>query len=136
MAQAKQKDEEKYHDEKIVGLGYDGRKDNHTRAMIADSYGKLRMRMIREEHISVTAEPSGKYLTHFVPDDPVHPEKPALKVAQEIYEMLKQMGALDSLKVLGGDSTNTNTGWKGGTHAHMERLLGRRLFWAICNTHK
>ena len=37
--------------------------------------------------------------------------------------------------VLAGDSTNSNTGWKGGTHKWVEELLGRRLVWAICNLH-
>ena len=36
---------------------------------------------------------------------------------------------------LGDDSTNCNTGWNGGTHAHLERLIGRNLYWGICNIH-
>ena len=34
-----------------------------------------------------------------------------------------------------GDSTNMNTGWKGGSHALLEKLLGRRLYWGICPLH-
>ena len=133
MSQAREG--ECHKESKILGIGYDGRKDAQTRAMVPDSYGKLRMRLIKEEHISVTEEPAGKYLTHFVPDEPVYPEKPALKVAQALYELLDQHDSLESLPVLAGDSTNSNTGWKGGTHAHLEKLLGRKLFWAICNIH-
>ena len=56
-------DNQKYEGEKIIGMGYDGRRDKQTRAMVADSTGKMKMRMITEE-------PSGRYLTHFVPETP------------------------------------------------------------------
>ena len=135
MQESKVKDNEKYKTDKIVGIGYDGRRDRHTRAMVADSTGKMKMRMITEEHESVTEEPSGRYLTHFVPEVPVHPEKPALKVAQGLFDILEQHDSTDSLQFLAGDSTNMNTGWRGGTHAHLERLLGRRLYWGICPLH-
>ncbi|KAG0730199.1 hypothetical protein GWK47_028755 [Chionoecetes opilio] len=85
---------------KIVGLGYDGRKDK-TRAMLPDSYGKLHPRLIREEHVSVTEEPSRRYLWHFVPEDPVPPEKPAFKVARALlYGLLVTYDSTDSLIVL------------------------------------
>ena len=119
--------------EKVVGMSYDGRRDKRTRAMVPDSFGKMRMRVITEEHESVTEEPSGQYLAHFTPEPPVHPEKPAEKVAEALYELLLKHDSTESLMLLGGDSCNTNTGYKGGTHAHLERKLGRRLFWAICN---
>lgn len=135
MKDSKEKDKEKHEGEKIVGMGYDGRRDKQTRAMVADSFGKLKMRLITEEHESVTVEPSGKYLAHFVPETPVHPEKPALKVAQGLYSILEQHNSTESLQFLAGDSTNTNTGWKGGSHALLEKMLNRRLFWGICNLH-
>ena len=62
-------------------------------------------------------------------------EKPALKVVQGLLAILEENDSTQSLQVLGGDSTNMNTGWRGGTHAHLEELLGRRLYWAICNLH-
>ncbi|KAG0719337.1 hypothetical protein GWK47_050703 [Chionoecetes opilio] len=103
--------------------------------MVPDSYGKLHPRLIREEHVSVTEEPSGTYLWHFVPEDPVPPEKPAFKVAQALYDLLVTYDSTDSLIVLQGDSTRANMGWKGGTHAHLEKMLGRKLFWSICVLH-
>ncbi|KAG0718738.1 Chitinase domain-containing protein 1 [Chionoecetes opilio] len=134
MASARDLDQGKHQGTKIVGLGYDGRKDK-TRAMVPDSYGKLHPRLIREEHVSVTEEPSGRYPWHFVPEDPVPPEKPAFKVAQALYDLLVTYDSTDSLIVLQGDSTRANTGWKGGTHAHLEKMLGRKLFWSICVLH-
>ena len=58
MGGAKDKDRE--NQKQIVGLGYDGRRDRHTRAMVEDCHGKKKMRMITEEHESVTEEPSSK----------------------------------------------------------------------------
>ena len=135
MEDAREQDLEKHKEAKIVGMGYDGRKDKHTRAMVEDSHGMVKMRMIKEEHIAVTEEPVGKYLTHFVPEDPIYPEKPALKTAQALYTILEKFDSLESLQILQGDSTNTNTGWRGGSHALLEKLLGRKLFWGICNIH-
>lgn len=135
MRMAKDLDDEKHEGNKIQGLGYDGRKDPMTRAMVQDKNGKSHIRMIKEEHVSVTEEPSGQYLWHFVPEDAVYPEKPALKVAQAIYDLLVAHDSTDSLRVLAGDSTNMNTGWKGGTHALVENLVGHKLYWAICMLH-
>ena len=97
--------------------------------MVPDSHGKLHMQIIKEEHVSVTDEPGGRYLTHFVPEEPVHPEKPALKNAQGLYDLLVIHKSVDSLLYLLGDSTVSNTGWKGGTHALLEKLIGRKVFW-------
>ena len=122
--------------EKIIGIAYDGRKDSNTKSMVRDSAtGNMKMVTIKEDHETVTIEPSGEYLTHFVPDTPIYPEKPALKIAQKLHEILVEHDSVYSLQVLQGDSTAQNTGWKGGTHAHLEKLLGRKLFWGICNIH-
>ena len=133
MSSAKEKDKEKQ--EKIVGMSYDGRRDRNTRAMVPDPSGKSKMRKIVEEHETVTEEPSGRYLGHFTPKPPSSGEKPALKVAQGLLNILEEYDSTTSLQVLGGDSTAMNTGWKGGSHAHLEELLGRRLFWTICQLH-
>ena len=58
----------------------------------------------------MTEEPSGKYLGHFVPEHPVPPEKPALKVAQGLLRLLLKYNSTESLMILSGDSTNMNTG--------------------------
>ena len=120
----------------IEAISYDGRKDRNTKAMIWDpAIGKEKLCKVTEEHESVVEEPTGRYIGHFKPDPPIHPEKPALKVAQGLLKLLEENNSTQSLQVLGGDSTNMNTGWRGGSHANLEELLGRRLFWAICNLH-
>ena len=135
ISEVKVTDKEKNLRNKIEAISYDGRKDKHTRAMVPDSSGRLRMRTIKEKHESVTEEPSDRYLSHFVPDAPVYPEKPALKVAQGLLHIVQENDSEDSLKFLGGDSTPMNTGHLGGTHAHLEKLLKRKLYWGICNIH-
>ena len=136
MAEAKQKDLVRFGNKRIEAISYDGRRNRNTRAMVPDSAtGKDKQRKVTAEHEAVVEEPSGRYLGHFKPDPPTHPEKPALKVAQGLLKILEENNATQSLQVLGGDSTNMNTGWRGGTHALLEELLGRRLYWAICNLH-
>ena len=103
--------------------------------MVPDSHGKLHRCKIQEEHVSVTDEPSGKYLAHFVPDDPLYPEKPAQKNAEALFDILESHGSVETLNFLGGDSTAMNTGYRGGTHAWLEKLIKRKLFWGICMIH-
>ena len=41
----------------------------------------------------------------------------------------------DTIKLVGGDSTNPNTGWAAGVLAWLEKFLGRKVFWMICMLH-
>ena len=118
----------------IIGISFDSRKDL-TRTLVQDKYGQLHPRLVREEHISVTTEPNGSFLGHVTPDPAALPDKPAKKAAEAIYQLLKENNISDKCIVLGGDSTASNTGWKGGTMAHLEKLLGHKCFWAICMLH-
>ena len=36
---------------------------------------------------------------------------------------------------MGGDSTNVNTGWKGGAIHFLELKLNKKLIWLICALH-
>ena len=128
-------EENKGEKHKIVGLGYDGRKDKNTRAIITDLNGNTKLVKVTEEHVSLSVEPEGEYLSHFVPAEPMPGEKPALKQAQQIVNILAENDSLDSVKVLLGDSTAMNTGKKGGVHTLIERLLDRKLLWGICQIH-
>ena len=46
-----------------------------------------------------------------------------------------KVGLDKCLEVIGGDSTNSNTGWKGGAMTWLERMLERKCFWVICMIH-
>ncbi|XP_065647557.1 uncharacterized protein LOC136077054 [Hydra vulgaris] len=117
-----------------IGIYFDGRK-NSTRAMINDSSGQLHSIIIKEQHITVTIEPGGRYLGHFTSNAHTHSDKPAKKIAEGVYNLLQQYNLTESCLVLGADSTSINTGWKGGAITHLEKLLGHKCNWAICMLH-
>ena len=94
----------------------------------------------------------GKYLTHFTKPEKKdeEPEEkqwddeellanldklPAEKVADLIVEWLKNYDVDKTLAKIGGDSTNSNTGWKGGIITWIEKKIGRKLHWIICQVH-
>jgi hypothetical protein len=134
MVVAKNNDNFKLPKADNIGIYFDGRKDS-TRAMINDSNGQLHPIIIKEQHITVTIEPGGRYLGHFTPSAPIHPDKPAKKIAEGVYILLQQYNLTESCLVLGADSTSINTGWKGGAITHLEKLLGHKCHWAICMLH-
>ena len=90
--------------------------------MINDSNRQLHPIIIKEQHITVTLEPGGRYLGHFILDAPIHSDKPAKKVGEGVYLLLQQYNLAQSCLVLGADSTAINTGWKGGAIVHLENL--------------
>ena len=44
-------------------------------------------------------------------------------------------GVDKKVEVLDGDSTADMTGWSGGAIAWLEKLLGGKCFWVVCNIH-
>ena len=85
----------------------------------------------------MTAEPSGRYVGHGTPKEPVHPVQSAIKETEAVYHLMQQHDLTESCMILGGDSTVSNTGWKGGVIANLEKLLGRtrKCHWCICMLH-
>ena len=83
----------------------------------------------------MTVEPQCGYLAHFTPEPAIHPDKPAKKVAEGLYSILQQAGATETSDTLEGDSYNGNTGWRGGSNAHLERMLGHKCHWCVCASH-
>ena len=57
---------------------------------------------------------------------------PAEAVAHLLWDWLVTCGLDMGLTHLGGDSTNSNTGWRKGSIACLEKLLGKKLHWLIC----
>ena len=49
--------------------------------------------------------------------------------------MSVRYGVADTLEFIAGDSTNSNTGYKGGLFHFLEEYLDRRLFWIVCQLH-
>ena len=48
---------------------------------------------------------------------------------------MKMKGIDKSLQVIGGDSTNVNTGWDGGCMHWVEVKLGHNLICRVCAIH-
>ena len=76
-------------------------------------------------------------MCHFTVDSEERDEsqKAAEQIASLIYEWINDNGIKDSLLAIGGDSTNVNTGWKGGAIQFLENKMGRKLIWLICALH-
>jgi hypothetical protein len=136
MASSVDKFNEKAEEDKIKGLYFDGKLDKTTKVLRLDEdTGRFHPETVAEEHYSVTWEPSGKYLFHFTPEPPEAKEKPAQKLAQPIHEWLVERNSTEELVLIRADSTSTNTGSKGGAITHLEKLLGHKCQWDICEIH-
>lgn len=61
--------------------------------------------------------------------------KPAEAVANLILDWMMEYGVHQTLTHLAGDSTNSNTGWKKGVIAWLERKIGRKMHWLVCQLH-
>ena len=83
-----------------------------------------------EEHIVYTNEPKGTYLSHSAPKDGT-----GRGLANDMMETLAELGSKDSLVAICCDGTATNTGWREGMVAHVERDLERKLLMLSCMLH-
>src|SRR6218665_3878915 len=85
--------------------------------------------------MTVTEEPRGRYLTHYSPEPKTRKAKPAKQCAVGLVHWLKDRGIDLSLKLIGSDTTNEMSGWKGGMLHCVEELLDKRLFRSFCWLH-
>ena len=134
MESAEEKGNKENHENDIKGIFFDGRKDNTKTLVFNEDTERYHQKVVKENHISVTSEPDGQYRHHFTPGPSDKTQnKPAKVIAQELHSWMVEYGIDETVEVLGGDSTNEMSGWSGGSIAWMERLLGRKVFWVICN---
>ena len=111
----------------VKGLYFDEKKDS----TLTPQKSGVGIHFVREEHITLAAEPGSNYVGHFTPYS---------GKAKNIFEGLLEFCSshdliLDSLNVIGCDGTNVNTGAKGGVSAAVEQPLERSLQWSICLLH-
>ena len=83
---------------------FDGKKDS-TLFVGRDDNGKQYNYHEEEEHISMSSEPGGKYVTHLTPNGGTGSE-----IAKAVVDYLTEQGVAHSWKIIGGDSTAVNTG--------------------------
>ena len=108
---------------------FDGKKDI-TLTVGKDDNGKYFNFYQEEEHISVSSEPGGKYVTHLTPTGGTGKE-----IGEAVVAYLNEHGVGDCWNILGGDSTAVNTGCDNGCFVLIEKALGRRLFRVVCTLH-
>ena len=133
-------EEAKVLNDDIKGIFFDGRDDTTKTLTLNEETNRYYHSTISEEHYTITQEPEGKYLHHFSPNDFKSSSKggipkPAKRIALGLYDWLESHNADKSLQVIGGDSTNTITGWQGGAIAHLEKLIEQKCMWTICMIH-
>ena len=107
----------------------DGKKDI-TLFVKKDDQGKYYNTFEEEEHISVSSEPGGKYVSHLTPAGGKGSD-----IAEVLVTYLTEHGVIGSWRIVGGDSTAVNTGVDNGCFVLIEDALGRRLFRVVCTLH-
>ena len=115
-------------DMKYECLLFDGKTDL-TKVMI-ERDGKKVQATAEEEHITMVGQPGDKFLGHIAPV-----AKDAVTISDGIWDFVVENGYEEDLEVVGGDSTVTNTGHKGGIINLIEKKKGQRLLIVICQLH-
>ena len=84
----------------------------------------------KQEQIVVVSEPQSQFLGHLTPSS-----KTAESICQALVEFLSSKDAILDVKVLGADSTSTNTGHNGGVLRRFEAERRSRVHYSICMLH-
>ena len=120
----------------IECIFFDGRKDLTQVMKVKDGSNKKHPTVLKEDHYTICMEPSGLYLTHLTIDSTSKKEiKPAEFIADSIMNYLTSTNISSSLKAVGCDSTNLNTGLNAGVLHFLEKRLNKKLIWLICALH-
>ena len=164
MEEARERRNKKLQEQPPTGIMFDSRIDKHTLVMTKDEETKKSYPGVQaEDHYSIT-DADGNYLHHFTKPGKVTKDdeddnededdeennvveeqkseaqqtlekKPAEQVARIICDWIVNNGLDKTLTHLGADSTSSNTGWKKGVIAWIEKILGRKFHWLICMLH-
>ena len=85
---------------------------------------------VKKKDLYTMTDEDGHFLHHFfknpLPED--SNISSSQSVALQLYQWCIKYGVTDTLKFIGGDSTNSNTGHKGGMFHFLENYLDRRLY--------
>ena len=118
-------------------IGADGKRDKKTKqreVQIINGAETVKVVTKCQEHIVYTREPPGSYLTH----SEIAPNKGTGKdLADDFLDILIENHSDTTIEAVVCDGTYTNTGWKDGMLAHLERKLKQPtlLLWLICQAH-
>ena len=117
----------------LTCLGVDGKRDKKTRKRVVQIINgeEVDKNVVEtEEHLAYTMEPSGEYLCHSTVELGT-----GRGLANDFKDVLADHNSIETVEAVVADGTNTNTGWKEGFIAHVERDLKRNLIWLICLAH-
>ena len=117
----------------LTCLGVDGKRDKKTRKRVVQIINgeEIEKDVVEtEEHLAYTMEPSGEYLCHSTVELGT-----GRGLADDFKDVLAEHDSIETVEAVVADGTNTNTGWKQGFIAHVERDLRRNLIWLICIAH-
>ena len=145
MTQVREKGESLSQEDTINSIMFDSQLDPTKVKKFDEQTKKFYPRIETQDHYTMT-DGLGRYIHHFTKEGKEINEeegqvstqkeiKPAEKVANMMLEWMGNYGVDQTLLSVGVDSTNPNTGWKGGVFAWLERKLGRKLIWIICMLH-
>ena len=118
-----------------MGIFFDSRKDKTEKFEWSEVSNSFHRFTIREDHYSMSAEPGGRYVDHFVLDTKTSEITHAKQVAIYICKWVMENEYENDVVAIGGDTTNANTGAKGGVMQFVEEILGKKLIWITCNLH-
>ena len=85
----------------------------------------------------MTAGKSGALVSHFEYEkgEGADAVKKGRHMGQKIVEKVREIGGQDAIVGISADSTNENTGPKGGAIRCAEEELDKNLIWLICSIH-
>lgn len=111
----------------IASIYFDGRQDTTLVKVNRNGkwYGDTTV-----DHYVLVEEPGGNYLTHVTPSSGRR-----IDIANSIVTVIRELDANDSILAIGCDSTNANTGCKGGVIHHLEVALRHPVNRFICLLH-
>ena len=118
-------------------IGADGKRNKKTKQKVLQNINNCEVEKVvtkSQEHIVYTQEPEGSYLQH----SEIPPNKgTGQDLAEDFLEVVIENDSEFTLEAIVADGTNTNTGWRDGMIAHLERKLTppRPLLWLICQAH-
>jgi hypothetical protein len=114
--------------ESITSIYFDGKRDK-TLIKVSKN-DKWYSDTAIEDHYVLVAEPGGDYITHVTPIS-----GKSTDIANSILTTIREIGSTDTIRAIGCDSTNTNTGCKAGVIRKLEIAFGHPVNWFICMLH-
>ena len=107
----------------IICIKFDGKK-------VKPAIGQNKFAEKFQDFVTVIGEPGAQLVDHVVPRG-----SGANALANELFDLLKEYQSCSTLRCIGSDGTNVNTGHDNGTIRRLEVLLNHPVHWCICLIH-